>query len=151
MSSSPAPNLAQFVIVTKSVQVREQLRMDAGRCSPGIFSVRTRITRLKTGRPSAFRRSFASAAPRSARCRQMAEQVAGAMRADRDATNVQFDWDEPGERSVHFDVDQLKARELNISSEDIDSYLQMSLTGYAITQFRERDKLDQRGSARAAG
>ncbi len=38
-------------------------------------------------------------------------------------------------------VDQTKARQLNISSQDIASYLQMSLTGYTITQFRERDKL----------
>ncbi len=34
-----------------------------------------------------------------------------------------------------------KARDLNISSLDIENYLQMSLTGYTITQFRERDKL----------
>src|SRR6185437_11330585 len=56
-------------------------------------------------------------------------------------TNVQFDWDEPGERSVHFEVDQTRARQLNVSSQQIADYLQMSLTGYTITQFRERDKL----------
>ena len=50
-------------------------------------------------------------------------------------------WDEPAERSVRFEVDQVKARQLNISSEDIQNYLQMSLTGFTITQFRERDKL----------
>jgi multidrug efflux pump subunit AcrB len=38
-------------------------------------------------------------------------------------------------------VDQTRARQLNVSSQDIASYLQMSLTGYTITQFRERDKL----------
>jgi len=54
---------------------------------------------------------------------------------------VQFDWDEPAERSVHFEVDQTKARQLNISSLDIENYLHMSLTGFTITQFRERDKL----------
>jgi len=42
---------------------------------------------------------------------------------------------------VHFEVDQNKARQLNISSRDIENYLQMSLTGFTITQFRERDKL----------
>ena len=138
----PAPNLAQFVIVTKSVKVREQLRMELGTLLAGHFpSVRTRITRLENGPPVGFPAQFRVSGPEIGTVRQIAEQVAGAMRADRDAINVQFDWDEPGERSVHFDVDQLKARELNISSEDIDSYLQMSLTGYAITQFRERDKL----------
>jgi len=63
------------------------------------------------------------------------------MRANADTHNVQFDWDEPAERSVHFEVDQTKARQLNISSLDIENYLHMSLTGFTITQFRERDKL----------
>src|SRR6266852_3369189 len=63
------------------------------------------------------------------------------MRANPDTTNVQFDWDEPAERSVHFEVDQTRARQLNVSSQEIANYLQMSLTGYTITQFRERDKL----------
>ena len=52
-----------------------------------------------------------------------------------------FDWDEPAERSVHFEIDQTKARALNVSSKDIADYLQMSLVGYTLTQFRERDQL----------
>jgi multidrug efflux pump len=63
------------------------------------------------------------------------------MRSNPDTANVQFDWDEPAERSVHFEVDQTRARQLNVSSQEIANYLQMSLTGYTITQFRERDKL----------
>jgi multidrug efflux pump len=138
----PAPNLAQFVIVTKSVKAREQLGGALGTLLAERFpSVRTRITRLENGPPVGFPVQFRVSGPEIGTVRQISEQVAAAMRADRDATNVQFDWDEPGERSVHFEVDQLKARELSISSQDIDNYLQMSLTGYTITQFRERDKL----------
>ncbi len=73
--------------------------------------------------------------------RGLAAQVAAIMRRDRDTTNVQFDWDEPAERSVHFEVDQTKARQLNVSSQDIQNFLDMSLSGYTITRFRERDKL----------
>jgi multidrug efflux pump subunit AcrB len=137
-----APNLAQFVIVTKSVKAREQLRTALGTLLAEHFpSVRTRVTRLENGPPVGFPVQFRVSGPEIGTVRQISERVAGAMRSDRDTTNVQFDWDEPGERSVHFEVDQLKARELNISSQDIDNYLQMSLTGYTITQFRERDKL----------
>ena len=137
-----APNLAQFVIVTKSVKAREQLGGALGTLLAERFpSVRTRITRLENGPPVGFPVQFRVSGPEIGTVRQISEQVAGTMRADRDAANVQFDWDEPGERSVHFEVDQLKARELSISSQDIDNYLQMSLTGYTITQFRERDKL----------
>ena len=138
----PAPNFAQFVIVTKSVKAREQLGGALGTLLAEHFpSVRTRITRLENGPPVGFPVQFRVSGPEIGTVRQISEQVAGAMRADPDTINVQFDWDEPGERSVHFDVDQTKARELNISSQDIDNYLQMSLTGYTITQFRERDKL----------
>jgi multidrug efflux pump subunit AcrB len=63
------------------------------------------------------------------------------MRADRGTSNVQFDWDEPAERSVRFEVDQKKARELGVSSDDISSFLAMTLSGYTVTQYRERDKL----------
>jgi multidrug efflux pump subunit AcrB len=63
------------------------------------------------------------------------------MRADGRTTNVQFDWDEPSERSVRFEVDQKKARELGVSSQDVSSFLAMSLSGYTVTQYREHDKL----------
>src|SRR6202022_4019126 len=73
--------------------------------------------------------------------RNWAERVAKVVRDNPDTVNVQFDWDEPAERSVHFEVDQTQARRLNISSQQIADYLHMSLTGYTITRFRERDKL----------
>ena len=71
------------------------------------------------------------------------------MRADPDTTNVQFDWDEPAERSVHFEVDQTKARQLNISSQDIANYLQMTLSGYTITPVPRARQADRRRPARA--
>ena len=42
--------------------------------------------------------------------RSLSEQVAAIMRADSRTSNVQFDWDEPAERMVHFEIDQTKAR-----------------------------------------
>ena len=44
-------------------------------------------------------------------------------------------------RDMRFEVDQKKARELGVSSEDISSFLAMTLSGYTVTQYRERDKL----------
>jgi multidrug efflux pump subunit AcrB len=63
------------------------------------------------------------------------------MRDDHRTTNVQFDWDEPAERSVRFEIDQKKARELGVTSDDVSSFLAMTLSGYTVTQYRERDKL----------
>lgn len=75
------------------------------------------------------------------RVRSIAEKVFAEMSANSGTTNVQYDWDEPSERSVRFDIDQKKARELGISSQDVSDFLAMQLTGYTVTQYREHDKL----------
>jgi multidrug efflux pump len=137
-----APNFAQFVVTAKSVKDREKLATALAEVLRTEYSsVRTRISRLENGPPIGFPVQFRVSGPEIGTVRQLAEGVAKVMRANPDTTNVQFDWDEPAERSVHFEVDQQKARQLNISSQDIENYLHMSLTGYTITQFRERDKL----------
>jgi len=137
-----APNFAQFVVTAKSVKDRDQLATALGSVLRSDFSsVRTRITRLENGPPIGFPVQFRVTGPEIGTVRRLSEEVADVMRRNPDTVNVQFDWDEPGERSVHFEVDQTKARQLNVSSQDIENYLQMSLTGFTITQFRERDKL----------
>jgi multidrug efflux pump len=57
-----------------------------------------------------------------------------------DLFNVQFDWDEPS-KVVRLTVDQNKARVLGISSQELAQFLNNSVSGVAVTQFRERDKL----------
>jgi multidrug efflux pump subunit AcrB len=138
----PAPNFAQFLITAKGVRERERLAKALAPLLREQFpTVRTRITRLENGPPVGFPVQFRVRGPQIAEVRQIAEQVAKLVRADRDTFNTQFDWDEPGERSVHFEVDQTKARQLGISSQDVANYLQMTLSGYEVTRFRERDKL----------
>jgi multidrug efflux pump subunit AcrB len=137
-----SPNFAQFVVTAKSVADREKLAAAlADVLRTDYSSVRTRISRLENGPPIGFPVQFRVSGPEIGTVRRLSEEVANVLRADADTHNVQFDWDEPAERSVHFEVDQTKARQLNISSRDIENYLQMSLTGFTITQLRERDKL----------
>ena len=129
-------------MTAKSVKEREQLAQTLGELLHAQYpALRTRITRLDNGPPVGFPVQFRVTGPEIGTVRRLSEQVFAIMHADPDTTNVQFDWDEPAERSVHFEVDQAKARQLNISSQDIENYLQMSLTGYTLTQLRERDKL----------
>ncbi|MGB6307495.1 MAG: efflux RND transporter permease subunit, partial [Steroidobacteraceae bacterium] len=136
------PNFAQFVVTAKSVRDRERLAAALGEVLRTEYStIRTRISRLENGPPVGFPVQFRVSGPEIGTVRQLSERVAEVMRRDSDTANVQFDWDEPAERSVHFEVDQAKARELDISSLDIENFLQMSLSGYTISQFRERDKL----------
>jgi multidrug efflux pump subunit AcrB len=137
-----APNFAQFIVTAKSIHAREQLAAALSEILRTRFPMlRTRITRLENGPPIGFPVQFRVTGPEIATVRTLAAQVADIVRADRDTQSTQLDWDEPAERSVHFEVDQVKARELGISSQDIENYLQMSLTGYELAPFRERDKL----------
>ena len=138
----PSPNLSQFVITAKSVRDRQRLAAALGEILRTQYAtMRTRISRLENGPPIGFPVQFRVTGPEIETVRGLSQQVAQVMRADARTSNVQFDWDEPAERSVHFEIDQTKARALNVSSKDIADYLQMSLVGYTLTQFRERDQL----------
>jgi multidrug efflux pump len=137
-----APNFAQFVVTARSVKDRERLVPVLNEILRTDYApVRTRISRLENGPPIGFPVQFRVTGPEIGLVRQWADKVAAVMRSNPDTTHVQFDWDEPAERSVRFEVDQSKARRLNISSQEIANFLDMSLTGYSITRFRERDKL----------
>ncbi|CAH2788189.1 MAG: RND efflux system, inner membrane transporter [uncultured Paraburkholderia sp.] len=136
------PNFAQFVTTAKSVKDREKL---AQWLEPELRNhfpaIRTRLSRLENGPPVGYPVQFRVSGDDIATVRAIAGRVAATLRADPGTRNVQFDWDEPAERSVRFEVDQKKARELGVSSDDISSFLAMTLSGYTVTQYRERDKL----------
>jgi multidrug efflux pump subunit AcrB len=147
-----SPNFAQFVVTARSLEAREALASDLEQVLRTRFSsLRTRVSRLENGPPIGFPVQFRVSGPDIATVKALADKVAVTMRAHTATRNVQFDWDEPAERSVHFEVDQSQARALNVSSQDIANYLQMALSGYTLTQLRERDKLidvDLRSPAR---
>jgi multidrug efflux pump len=136
------PNFSQFVITAKDIKQREQLaHYLEGVLARDFSAVRSRISRLETGPPVGYPVQFRVNGDDIATVRGIAEQVAAIMRAEPGTRHVQLDWDEPAERSVRFEVDQVKARALGISSQDIASFLDMSLSGYTTSKYRERDKL----------
>ncbi|VWC19871.1 efflux RND transporter permease subunit [Burkholderia lata] len=136
------PNFAQFVITAKSVKDREKLATWLETTLREQFpAVRSRLSRLENGPPVGYPVQFRVSGDSIATVRSIAEKVAATMRGDARTVNVQFDWDEPAERSVRFEIDQKKARELNVTSQDVSSFLAMTLSGTTVTQYRERDKL----------
>ncbi|MEA3117432.1 MAG: multidrug efflux pump [Paraburkholderia sp.] len=136
------PNFAQFVVTAKTVEDREKLARWLDTTLENDYpAARTRLSRLENGPPVGFPVQFRVSGDDIAAVRAIAERVAATMRADTRTRNVQFDWDEPAERSRSFEVDQNKARQLGVTSQDISSFLAMTLSGYTVTQYRERDKL----------
>jgi len=138
----PAPNLAQFVVTAKGVREREALAAALDQLLRTRYStLRTRISRLENGPPVGFPVQFRVSGPQIATVRQIADQLAGRLRSDPDTRNVQLDWDEPAGRSVHFEVDQAQARRLGVTSQDLQNFLQTTLSGYTLAHLRKRDLL----------
>ena len=138
----PQRNFAQLVVTAKSVQAREKLRgeliSELARAFP---DVQGRVTRLENGPPVGFPVQFRVSGDNIAKVREIASQVADLVRADPRTSDVQYDWDGPASKTVHLQVDQEKARLLGVSSDEIAQFLDMSLSGYTATYYREGDKL----------
>ncbi|RBL65565.1 AcrB/AcrD/AcrF family protein, partial [Pseudomonas sp. MWU13-2625] len=114
------PNFAKFVITAHSVKDREKLATWLETTLREQFpAVRWRLSRLENGPAVGYPVQFRVSGDSIATVRSIAEKVAATMRGDARTVNVQFDWDEPAERSVRFEIDQKKARELNVTSQDV--------------------------------
>ncbi len=138
----PQRNFAQFVVTAQSVAARERLRTaiiaELGRAFP---NVQGRVTRLENGPPVGFPVQFRVSGDDIARVHAIAAQVARQVRADPRTADVQYDWDGPASKTVRLQVDQEKARLLGVSSQELAQFLDMSLSGYTATYYREGDKL----------
>ena len=136
----PTPSFAQFVVTTKDVKAREELRTKLINMFDERFpTARTRVQRLENGPPVGFPVQFRVSGEDIPTIRALATQVAEVMRANKNLVNVQFDWDERS-KVVKLDVDQDKARLLGTSSQELAAFLNSSLNGTQVTFFRERDK-----------
>jgi multidrug efflux pump len=98
------------------------------------------VARLENGPPVGFPVQFRVSGDDVGRVRSIARDVRSAMEADPDLVNVQFDWDEPS-KVVRLAIDQDKARLLGLSSQDIALFLNTSVSGVVVTQYREGNKL----------
>ncbi len=141
-------NFAQFVVVTHSLEAREDLkrRLEAYFVTEnadwhgGMANVRARVLRLELGPPVGFPIQFRVSGDQLDDLRRVAEDVASVMRTNPHVRDVNFDWNEMS-KSVRLDVDQDRARALGISSLDLSNSINLLLSGLSITQMREADQL----------
>ncbi|MBT0962304.1 efflux RND transporter permease subunit [Denitromonas iodatirespirans] len=130
-------NFAQFVILTTGPEAREALRSrliehfvnDAS----GVLGV---VKRLENGPPVGYPVQYRVSGPEVDTLRRISHQVADRMRAHEALSNVHLDWEAPS-KIVRLRIDQEKARLLGLSSAQIAAFLDTSLHGMAVTQFRE--------------
>jgi multidrug efflux pump len=137
----PAASFAQFVVTTNSVKARNELRSRLiALFQIDFVEIRTRVLELQNGPPVGFPVQFRVSGEDIPVIRDIASQVADAMRTNPGLANVQFDWDERS-KVIKLEVDQDKARLLGVSSQELATFLNTSLNGVQATFYRERDKL----------
>ena len=136
----PATNVAQFVILTRSVVAREALRERLIKLfEGGGFAARANVSRIENGPPVGYPVQYRVSGEDAQQLRAVADKVAAAMRGVSTLSNVNFDWNELS-KMVRIDINQDKARLLGVSSQDIANTLNMALNGLAVTTYREGEK-----------
>jgi len=137
----PATRFAQFVILAKSIEDREKLRTWLIEVMNEDFPfARTRVSRLENGPPVGFPIQLRVSGEHIDEVRAIAREVAAKVRENSHVANVHLNWEEPS-KVVYLNIDQERARALGVSSADLSSFLQSSLTGSSVSLFREDNEL----------
>ena len=143
-------NFAQAVVMTKSYEVRDKVRARLEKVLAEDFdTLMARVEPLQLGPPVDWPLQYRVSGADVAQVRVIAEQVAATLRANQNARVVNFDWNEMT-KSMRIVVDQEKARQLGISSEQVARALNAAITGRVVTQLRDDIYLiDVQGRAEA--
>ncbi|HTE16337.1 MAG TPA: efflux RND transporter permease subunit, partial [Burkholderiales bacterium] len=137
----PNPAFAQFVVLTKSNAARERVFKRVKDALETDFPmVRGRVNRLENGPPVGYPVQFRVSGSNPDTVKAIANEAAALVRGNQHVFNVHLDWNERA-KVIKLNVDQDKARALNISSSQLSAILNSILTGYSVTFFREGDKL----------
>jgi len=137
----PNPGYAAFVVMTKDVKAREQVRARLMTSANDLFpDVWVRVTRLELGPPVGFPVQFRVVGPDTLKVREIAREVEAVVAASPKVRDVQLDWNDPV-RSLRVDIDQEKARSLGLAPADIAFVTQTFMNGAPLSQLREREEL----------
>ena len=137
----PATSFAQFVVLTDSLEARESVRewlIDT--LAEQFPSLRSRVSRLENGPPVGYPIQYRISGEHIDEVRGLARQVAERVRANPHVANVHLDWEEPS-KVIHLDLDQERARALGVSTAELSRFLQASLSGARVSQYREGNEL----------
>jgi multidrug efflux pump len=137
----PAASFAQFVVLAKTIEEREALRtwlIDT--LNEQFPALRSRVTRLENGPPVGYPVQFRVTGEHIEEVRALARKVAAKVRENSHVVNVHLDWEEPS-KVVYLNIDQDRARALGVSTANLAKFLQSSLTGSSVSQYREDNEL----------
>ncbi|MBP6535019.1 MAG: efflux RND transporter permease subunit, partial [Arenimonas sp.] len=132
---------AQFVILTKDIEAREDTRRWLIDLMQAKFpTVQSRVARLENGPPVGYPIQFRVSGEHIDEVKRLAREVSEKVRANPHTANVNLDWDEPS-KVVRLNIDQDRARALGITSSHLAAFLRGSLSGTNVSTFREGNEL----------
>ena len=137
----PNPGYAQFVVMTRDLEAREQVRARLMAIVDERFpQAWVRLTRLELGPPVGYPVQFRVVGPDKQVVRSIAREVERVVAASPSVRDVQLDWNDPV-RTLRVDVDQDKARALGLTPVDVALVTQSVTNGVTLSQLREGEDL----------
>jgi multidrug efflux pump len=137
----PQTNVAQVVVLPKSLADRETLRLKIVDVFKRDFpEVRGRVKLLPNGPPVPYPVQFRVSGTEVAKVRAIADQVKDIMRANPNTLGVNDNWNE-SIKVLRLELDQDKLRALGVTSQAVMRAANTILSGTTIGQFREDNKL----------
>lgn len=137
----PQASFAQFVVLATTLEERNEIRQNLDQQLREILpQVRTRVSLLENGPPVGYPVQYRVSGEDVGEVRKWAQQLASTLGEQADVTNVHLDWGEPS-KIIYLNVDQDRARQMGVSSQNLANFLSSSLTGSVIDQYREKREL----------
>ncbi|WP_286833405.1 MULTISPECIES: efflux RND transporter permease subunit [Acinetobacter] len=137
----PQTSFAQFVVLASSLEDRNEIRESLSKQIRLLLpEVRTRVSLLENGPPVGYPLQFRVSGEDLGLVRTWAQKVAAKVAENQNTTNVHLDWGEPS-KVIKLDIDQDRARQMGVSSSDLANFLNSSIAGAGLDQFREKREL----------
>ena len=137
----PQASFAQFVVLASSLDDRDEIRKSLDTQIRQLLpQVRTRVSLLENGPPVGYPLQYRVSGEDVTIVRQEAQQLAKLLSENPNTTNVHLDWGEQS-KIISLNIDQDRARQMGVTSEDLANFLNSSLTGVMINQYREKREL----------
>ena len=137
----PQASFAQFVVLASSLDDRDEIRRSLDKQIKQLLpQVRTRVSLLENGPPVGYPLQYRVSGEDLATVRAEAQKVAKVLSEDPNTTNVHLDWGEPS-KIIAIEIDQDRARQMGVSSVDLANFLNASVTGAVMNQYREKREL----------
>ncbi|MEF9955673.1 MAG: efflux RND transporter permease subunit [Acinetobacter sp.] len=137
----PQASFAQFVVLASSLDDRDEIRRSLDQQIKQLLpQVRTRVSLLENGPPVGYPLQYRVSGEDLTTVRLWAQKVAKVMGENPNTTNVHLDWGEPS-KIIDIKIDQDRARQMGVSSSDLAQFLNASVTGTVMNQYREKREL----------